>query len=957
MFTRRPRTARELVSKAGRIPALAAVASLSLLCLPSALWAQPVRDPLKSADRAQEDKSKAKVAVSEHMTVDLHLKDEDLANVLELLSIQTQKNIVASKGVSGKVTATLYGVTFYQALDAILHVNGFGYIEQGNFIYVHTQEELKTIQASMRKRFTKAIRLNYMNADDAKEFCSILLSKEGGEIKVNTKTKPFTMPDKSPTGANDYALGDLMVVTDFEENVKAVEDMVRQIDTRPQQVLVEATILQTSLNESNAFGVDFSVIGDLNFVDFINTGGALSAANSLIKGGTGAVGQGFSPSNDRGNAVSSNVGNTQGPGGLKVGVMAGDVAVFVRLLDQITDTVILSNPKILALNRQPARVLVGKRVGYLNTTQTETSTTQSVEFLDTGTQLYFRPFIASTGEVRMELKPQVSSAEIRTVTDSGGRAVTIPDEVTQEMVTNVNVRDGQTVVLGGLFTDNTTFTRRQVPWLGDIPILGSAFRGNEDTTVRSEIIFLITPTIVTDTLMASAADRANADIDYVRTGMRQNLIQWSREKRTDALNVNAERLAREGDFKQALFNLQRSLSLNPNQPAAIRLRSMISGQSEHWSDASVLNSYFDNELVKRNDSIPQSPNAEPHLWPRGSKVVPIETAPKMHPGAWTEPKAMDMQTAEMPAIMMPGQAAASMYFSSSPAGTQNSNSQRAGVPGSGEKSSAPATAPTQPAAEPASTTTSAEQHSMGWTPAADLAAFVPSISEPSGNFSPSESAAVSANPATPASVSGMSEPWVQTTVAVSEPTSAQTFSNDFPGFVAPMPNAGSNIAGTVAPTAASSIKVTQSSYTAPVLSDVEKRFVSEVRQALPTLRGQIELYSMMHSGAVPQLGGAENNGWGDLVMAQLLKDLPANPYVGGNNSTKVVVGEKADESFKGDYGWIFNPKTGKLWAAGFDASDRPMSKTASTTTVSVPESAQPAKTGATAGVETDGSNK
>ena len=84
-------------------------------------------------------------------------------------------------------------------------------------------------------------------------------------------------------------------------------------------------------------------------------------------------------------------------------------------------------------------MLVGKRVGYLNTTSTETSTTQTVEFLDTGTQLYFRPFVSSEGEVRMELKPQVSAAEIRNITDAKGAAVTIPDEVTQELVTNVDL--------------------------------------------------------------------------------------------------------------------------------------------------------------------------------------------------------------------------------------------------------------------------------------------------------------------------------------------------------------------------------------------------------------------------------------------------------------------------------------------------------------------------------------
>src|SRR6185369_10901851 len=295
--------------------------------------------------------------------------------------------------------------------------------------------------------------------------------------------------------------------------------------------------------------------------------GVLGATNALIKGGNGTTGQGVSPSDNQAHSVTSNVGNTSsGAGGFKAAVIAGDVGIFVRMLDTVTDTVILSNPKILALNRQPARVLVGKRVGYLNTTQTETSTTQSVEFLDTGTQLYFRPFVSTQGEVRMELKPQVSSAEIRTITDSGGRAVTIPDEVTQELVTNVNVRDGQTVVLGGLFTDNASFTRRQVPWMGDIPILGAAFRGNEDSTVRSEIIFLITPTIVTDTLIAGAADRAMADLERTRAGMRQGLLPWSREKMTDQANVEAEQLARDGKFGEALQKIKGSLSLNPNQP-------------------------------------------------------------------------------------------------------------------------------------------------------------------------------------------------------------------------------------------------------------------------------------------------------------------------------------------------------------------------------------------------------
>ncbi len=955
MTMQRPQPARQLVANAGRLPASIAAAAMALFGSTYA-HAQPadggdapaVRNPMKPADKAGDNKGadgKAKVTVSEHMTVDLHVKDEDLANVLELLSIQTQKNIIASKNVSGKVTATLYGVTFYQALDAILHVNGFGYTENGNFIYVYTTEELKQIQAALKKRVSKTIKLNYINAEDAKEFVSPLLSKDGGEIKVNTNVKDFSIPDKAPVGKNDFALGDTMVIFDYEENVAAIEQLVTQIDTRPQQVLVEATILQTSLNEANAFGIDFSVIADLNFVDFLNTGGALSAANSLIRGGNGASGQGVSPTDDRGYAVSSTVGNTAGQGGFKVGVVAGDVGVFLKVLDQITDTVVLSNPKILALNRQPARVLVGKRVGYLNTTQTETSTTQSVEFLDTGTQLYFRPFVATTGEIRMELKPQISSAEIRTVTDSGGRAVTIPDEVTQELVTNVNVRDGQTIVLGGLFTESSTFTRRQVPIVGDIPILGAAFRGHDDSTVRSEIIFMITPTIVTDTLIADAASRADSDIERVRAGTRQGLLPWSREKMTDKLNVEAERLAREGNHEQALYNIQRSLSLNPNQPAAYRLREKITGERENWSDPSMLNSYLNKEVQERIDSVPPAQGPTEHRKPHGSVNIDrkkVSTGPQ----ASLTPAQQAVQ--EMAAITLPGQAG------TLPGGVQTSQGQ--------ESSTTSQVAGTEETGwnVGSSNAEAGAQQTSAATPAKNIGQTNPaSNSEPANNtFN------IGANNSGTVTINGE-------TYVVSS-SSASTGSSNEITFVTPEPNAAT---GTNAPAnqqatlmtpaqPAAAAEITVQTTPAQDAEAQAKAQAAKTLTQLQTLRSQIDLYTLMNGGTFPNLGNEETDGgWGELVKAQLLKDLPANPLVQGKESNRVVVGAQPDAKVHGNYGWVYDPKTGKLWAVGFDAADKPLNpgtKTQATTTASTgtpagtnaEPAAQPAAP-ATANVETD----
>ncbi len=155
------RTPRELVRLAGRLPGLVIAAAL-IAAMPLPAWAQAAGGG--GAPPAGDKKDGPQVKVSDHMTVDLHVKDEDLGAVLELLSIQSQKNIVASKNVSARVTATLYNVTFKEALDALLHVNGFGYIEQGNFIYVYTLQELEETQKALKKRVAKPVYLNYMNA-------------------------------------------------------------------------------------------------------------------------------------------------------------------------------------------------------------------------------------------------------------------------------------------------------------------------------------------------------------------------------------------------------------------------------------------------------------------------------------------------------------------------------------------------------------------------------------------------------------------------------------------------------------------------------------------------------------------------------------------------------------------------------------------------------------------------
>lgn len=181
-----------------------------------------------------------------------------------------------------------------------------------------------------------------------------------------------------------------------------------------------------------------------------------------------------------------------------MGFVSDDVSVFLTVLDDVTDLTVLARPAVTCLNRQRAAVMIGERVAYLTTTQNQTSTTQTVEYLDTGIKLTFRPFITDDGMIRMEMSPSISDFTLRKIGVPGGGETTVPDSTTQELHTNVRVRSGQTVVLGGLFSDKITSQRRQVPFLSDIPLFGGAITGQADRVQRKEIIFLVTPTVIED---------------------------------------------------------------------------------------------------------------------------------------------------------------------------------------------------------------------------------------------------------------------------------------------------------------------------------------------------------------------------------------------------------------------------------------------------------------------------
>ena len=547
----------------------------------------------------EEKQASGEEVIDEFGTFEIAVEDVPLPQVLNMLAIQSRRNIITSKRVgSVSVTANLFDVTFYEALESILHIASLCYDEQGNFIYVMTCEEKLQRENANRVMEDRVFYLDHISPVDAEALAKPLLSDNGNMSRLGEVQLGFA-PGKTDAGGDSWAHEPVLVVRDYKDNLKAIETLLEDVDTPPKQVMVESTILVTEASGDYAWGMDVSVLLKGSFTDLINP---LNPVSWLQNQNNPTPGGPVPTSNDL--AIQSTVGATTERGGFKLGVLNENVGVFMRLLDEVSDTMILARPKILALNRQRAQVLVGERVAYLSTTQTETASTQSVQYLDTGINLILRPFISRDGSIRLELFPSVSEYTIRKIGNPLSPGYTeVPDESTHEITTNVRVRDGETIVLGGLFKDKAVTNRRSVPGLGDVPVLGAAFQGQDDEVTRQEIIFLVTPTVIKEEVMTAASDEADNLVRNVQVGVREGLLPWSREKIASNLNHDAHVALGNGETNRAISYINRSLRNDPNQPEMVNMRYQLLGERSIYSEnGDVLTSIFDRMIRNSIDS-------------------------------------------------------------------------------------------------------------------------------------------------------------------------------------------------------------------------------------------------------------------------------------------------------------------------------------------------------------------
>ncbi len=395
-------------------------------------------------------------------TVTLDFRDADIQNVLRILAYKSGMNIVTSPEVTGLVTIQLRDVPWEQALSVILETYGYGYDRRGNIITVTTIENLKkrredaALLAEQKPLMTKTFIINYGKASEIIASIEKLKSDRG---KINFDERTNTI-----------------IVQDIEESVALIEDVIKRLDRVTPQVMIEAKIVETTLTDADELGIDWTVA-------------------ATIAGARRPTTWPFSPSS------ANNFLPDPFPGAedttFTYGTLnASQLQAMFEMLKTRTDTNILSNPKIVTLDNQPAQITVGSQYPIPTYTYNEEQARLQVngwEYKDIGIIFNVTPNVNNAGYVTLDIEPKITEIlDFVTVENTS-----LPRLSNESAKTRVMVKDGETLVIAGLIKDKVTDTRKKVPLLGDIPLLGAIFQKMEKTVTKTDLLIFLTPRIIT----------------------------------------------------------------------------------------------------------------------------------------------------------------------------------------------------------------------------------------------------------------------------------------------------------------------------------------------------------------------------------------------------------------------------------------------------------------------------
>jgi type IV pilus secretin PilQ/predicted competence protein len=407
--------------------------------------------------------------------ISLDFQDADINDILRLLAEVGKVNIIAGGDVQGKITTRMTDVPWDQALDVILKINGLAQERSGNIIRVaplekftnERQERLKAMVTEVQAEplVTRIVPANYAAAKDLRPNLEKLLSRRG-TIIIDARTNT-------------------MIITDTQASLDAVLALIEKLDRPTPQVMIEARIVESTRTFLRELGIQlglaYSQITDKTFPNRIDVRGGVPATN------TGGLTPPTAPANfllDLPAAVALGQGGAIGFSLASIGGAILDAQLSA--LESSGRGKIISSPKIATLDNTEAQIQSGRKIPVATVSAEGTRT----EFVDASITLKVTPHVTPNDYISMKITATKNEADFSRVVNG------VPTITTREANTDMLIRDGDTVVIGGLYRRTIQSNRAGIPGLSNLPVIGWLFRKDQEQDESDELLIFLTPRII-----------------------------------------------------------------------------------------------------------------------------------------------------------------------------------------------------------------------------------------------------------------------------------------------------------------------------------------------------------------------------------------------------------------------------------------------------------------------------
>jgi type IV pilus assembly protein PilQ len=424
-------------------------------------------------------------------TVSLDLRDADVRDVIWAFAKEHRLNVILAEGVGGKVTVLLRNVPIQTAFESILENAGLGYTQEGSILRVNTLQKIKE-QKAIEPLVTRIVTVNYFTSrfgesvTPSSPFAGPPRAGEGDDLEQLRKSLEEHLSGVEGSSVTVVPRTNSLVITDVASNVDRLVAMVQQLDVETPQVLIEAKIVEVDADYSRDLGITTGFtagrtrntqVGGGTTANFPAQGVTTSPP---IPGGSTTV----SPASSAFSFLLQNMG----------GGDAQNLQIVLSAAEANGLAPTLATPRVTTLHNKEAVISTGQRIPFTTlgsiAAQGGTNLVATVQFVDAALELAVTPHVTGADTILMKVRASRNTADFESTVFQN------PTINTREARNEVLVHDGDTIVIGGIYVEDTSRDHLGTPFLKDIPVFGHLFQRNTRRRNTQELIFLITPRIV-----------------------------------------------------------------------------------------------------------------------------------------------------------------------------------------------------------------------------------------------------------------------------------------------------------------------------------------------------------------------------------------------------------------------------------------------------------------------------